>query len=126
MHLPLIDEIGVTAGDSGLRARVERALERGDRSVRRLSSAGTSVNLRCPERPGDSVTLLLDRDPPEIAGGDEPAEIVIELTARQADLFVAGELVLPTEIAAGRVAYHGPVRKFMAVAPVLRHLLAQG
>jgi hypothetical protein len=96
-----------------------------ERAALRLSSANTSVTFTCAGHPGEGVTLLLDRRPPAVVGEDEPAEIGIELTEEQCARFAAGQLVLSTAIVAGLVTYRGPVRKFMAVAPILRGLLTR-
>ena len=107
-----------------LREALERALALGGRPVQRLGSAGTSVNFVVAS--GDSaVTLLLDRRPPEVTDGGQPAEVTIELTSEQALEFAAGNLMLPNKILAGEVAYRGPVRKYLTFDPVLRALLAR-
>ena len=71
------------------------------------------------------MTLLLDREPPEVVAGVEPAEITIEMDREQAARFAAGELVLPNLILRDEVAWRGPVRKYLSLDPVLRGLLAR-
>jgi len=112
---------GTTTGT--LRAALERALALGGRPVHRLGSAGTSVTFTIAG--SDAATLLLDRHPPMICGGDEPAEIAIDLAEEQGERFLCGELTLPTDVLMGAVATRGPVRRYLALDPVLRALLAR-
>jgi phospholipid/cholesterol/gamma-HCH transport system ATP-binding protein len=105
-----------------LRRTIQRALASGDPAVNRLSYAGTSVTFRTAGTA--DITLLLDRRPPVIAGPEEPAEIVIELTAEQAARFAGGALPMPSAIVNGEVATRGPVRKYLEVDPIMRRLLA--
>jgi putative sterol carrier protein len=72
----------------------------------------------------EAATLMLDRRPPELADGDEPADVVIELSPDQAVRFLKGHLALPAAVLAGKVAAYGEVRKYLAVDPILRELLA--
>jgi hypothetical protein len=106
-----------------LRDSLERALELGGRGVDRLGAAGTSVTFEVAG--AESVTLLLDRRPPVVTGGDEPAEITVEFDADQAALFASGELVLPNAVLRGEVACSGPVRKYLALDPIVRALLGR-
>ena len=109
----------------GLRESLEQALSLGGDQVRRLGSAGTSVTFDVADMPDASVTVLLDRQPPEVANGVEPAEITIEMSAELATSFARGELALPTRIQSGEVPYSGPVRKYLSLDPILRSLLAR-
>ena len=95
-----------------MRERLGEVFAGGDPRLRRLSAAGTSVNLQITDAPQSSVTVLLDRQPPSLAGGDEPAEITIELTARQGVLFASGLLPVPSAMLGGELPYRGPVRKY--------------
>ena len=113
-----------TGSGAGLRARLERALASGDTRLSRLGAAETSVTFRNLDDPEASVTVLLDRQPPLVAGPDEPAEITIELTAAQAARFARGAFSLPNALVTGQAGHRGPVRKYLAVDPVLRGLLA--
>jgi hypothetical protein len=115
-----------TSSEAGaaLRRNLERVLASGDARLVRLSAAETSVSFRTRNAPDASVTILLDRHPPVLTDGDEPAEITIELTAAQARRLARGALLLPNALIGGEVAYTGPVRKYLAVDPVLRSLLA--
>jgi hypothetical protein len=108
-----------------LRKALEQAIKVGGPQVERLGSAGTSVTFKIARSPKRSVTLLLDRDPPEVADGGEPAEITIELSAKQAERFARGDLALPTRIANGEVSYTGPVRKYLSLDPIIRSMLAR-
>ena len=109
----------------GLRESLEGAMLLEGDQVRRLGSAGTSVTFSIVDAPKASVTLLLDRQPPAVADGSEPAEITIELTAELAASFARGELALPTRIFSGEVPYNGPVRKYLSFDPILRSLLGR-
>lgn len=115
---------GSEAGAAHLRRNLERVLASGDARLIRLSAAETSVSFQTIDDPDASVTILLDRHPPVLADGHEPAEITIELTAAQATRLARGALLLPNALIAGDVRYTGPVRKYLAVDPVLRSLLA--
>ncbi len=97
----------------------------GGSQVERLGSAGTSVTFLVADAPKRSVTLLLDRSPPEVTDGGSPAEITIELDKKQAEGFARGELALPTRIASGEIPYTGPVRKYLSLDPIVRSLLAR-
>ena len=108
-----------------LQESIERALALGGRPVLRLGSAGTSVTFTVTDDEDQSVTLLLDRHPPETIAGVEPAEITIELDIAQANLFSTGELILPNCILRDEVSWCGPVRKYLSLDPVLRGLLAR-
>jgi hypothetical protein len=112
--------------DSGLRGRLEAALdlEPGDRRRLRLSIAHTSVtfNVLGPNR--ESVTVLLDRDPPTVTDGSEPAEVMIELDSDLAERFSRGGVSLGAQLLAGAASYSGPVRKYLMVDAVVRALLA--
>ena len=108
-----------------LHESLEEALLIGGDQVRRLGSAGTSVTFLVVDAPKMSVTLLLDRDPPEVAEGSSPAEITIEMDSDQALAFARGELSLPTRILSGDIAYSGPVRKYLSLDPIVRSLLAR-
>jgi hypothetical protein len=112
------------AGAAHLRRNLERVLASGDSRLIRLSAAETSVSFQTRDAPDASVTILLDRHPPVLTDGHEPAEITIELTAAQARRLARGALLLPNALIGGEVAYTGPVRKYLAVDPVLRSLLA--
>lgn len=114
-----------TSRGTDLRPCIERALGLGGRPVHRLGSAGTSVTFRVLPAEELSVTLLLDRRPPAVVDGSEPAEITIELDADQAHRFSRGELVLPNCILRGEVACRGPVRRYLAFDPILRALLGR-
>ncbi len=108
------------AGD--LHDALSAALTCGDPIVDRLAYARTSVSFQI-EGEDDSVTLLLDRRPPELADSREPAEIDIELTPDQVARFAAGRLPMPAAVATNSVYYRGPVRKYLEVDPILRRLL---
>jgi SCP-2 sterol transfer family len=108
-----------------LRDSLERAIQLEGGQVQRLGTAGTSVTFEIADAPKASVTLLLDRQPPAVADGDEPAEITIEMDSKLATSFAKGELSLPSLILSGEVSYSGPVRKYLSFDPILRSLLAR-
>ena len=108
-----------------LRQALARALDaEGDQRLRRLSHANTSVTFEVSGSTPTKMTLLLDRNPPELHGGDQPAAITITLTPEQADRFAIGALSLPVTLASGRATWTGPVRSYLMVDAVIRSLLA--
>jgi len=115
---------GGSPGPVGLRESLERVLARQTHAVTRLAHADTTVRFVVTGNPEEAVTLLLDRRPPQAVDGDEPAEIVIELSREQAVQFVRGNLHLPPAVLEGRVTAYGQVRKYLTVDPILRRLLA--
>jgi hypothetical protein len=116
---------GRSHGSDLLRERLALAFSSGDARLTRLAGAGTSVTFRNLDAVAESVTILLDRDPPLLAGGDEPAEITVELRAEQAARLAIGAFSLPSALITGAAGFRGPVRKYLAVDPVLRGLLAR-
>jgi ABC-type transporter Mla maintaining outer membrane lipid asymmetry ATPase subunit MlaF len=114
--------LDASAGERELHRALAAMLTSPSPVVNRLSYARTSVTFRVTG--GHSpVTLLLDRRPPELAGADEPAEIELELTPRQAIDLAHGLLALPAAILRGDVSVRGPVRKYLEVEPMVRALL---
>jgi phospholipid/cholesterol/gamma-HCH transport system ATP-binding protein len=109
---------------NNLREALERVLGCGAPVLDRLSYAETSVSFRVNGH-SDAVTVLVDRRPPKVGAADEPTEVDIEMTPEQAWLLARGRLPLPDAIATGAVAYRGPVRKYLAVEPIVRRLLAE-
>jgi hypothetical protein len=107
-----------------LRERLQAIFASGDPRLARLSAADTSVRLVVTDAPEASVTMLLDRRPPALASAEEPAEITLELTLDQASQLISGALAAPAALLAGEIPYRGPVRKYLAVHPVLRGLLS--
>jgi len=108
------------------RKRIETAVLDDDLAALRLGRSGTSVAFRVGDDAGSSATLLLDRQPPEVRDGSEPAEVIIELTPETAARFLRGELVLGTAIYSGLVTCRGPVRRYLGVDPILRGQLRRG
>ncbi|MEA2172274.1 MAG: hypothetical protein QOF76_5574 [Solirubrobacteraceae bacterium] len=94
-----------------------------DGSARRLSKARTTVSF-APWGAAPEVTLLLDRRPAEVTATGS-AEVQIELGARAAERFARGELVLATALLEGEARATGPIRRYLAVDPVLRNLLRE-
>lgn len=92
----------------------------------RLARARTSVAFDVLDRPEASATLLLDRFPPHVVKGLQPAEVTVRLTVDQVRRFARGELRLPVAVAAGEVAFEGPVRRYLGVDPIIRGKLGCG
>jgi hypothetical protein len=114
-----------TDAASELVSALQHALALGGRPVYRLGSAHTSVTYEIVDEDGAAVTLLLDRHPPAIVDGNEPAEVTIAFTRAQAVRFLRGEMILPNELLAGNVTARGPVRRYLRVDPILRGLFAR-
>jgi len=112
--------------ENGLHARIERVLTARSRSVLRLGAAGTSVTFVIVHPEGDEshITLLLDREPPVLADGQD-AEVMIELDEAGAREFARGRLIMSNHLLEGHGRCRGPVRKYLAVDPILRGLLAR-
>ena len=89
--------------------------------VARLAYAGTRVALRVGGE-DHTVVMLLDRQPCEVAL-DAPADVELVLTPALARQFVSGELSMTTAVVNGSVPATGPVRRYLEVDPILRHLL---
>jgi phospholipid/cholesterol/gamma-HCH transport system ATP-binding protein len=119
MTEPLLDRASTAAA---LREALQRALRQERALVNRLSYAHTSV---CFALPDGDVTLALDQRPPVVDDAAD-ADVYIHLDEAQARQLTIGALSLPIEIAAGRVASDGPVRRYLEVEPILRALLWDG
>lgn len=87
----------------------------------RMRAAGTTVCLR-PRAGGSGVTLLLDRDPPQARPVAEPAETLIELDREDFAAVIAGDALLPVVLASREARCEGPVRRFLAITPVMHRL----
>jgi hypothetical protein len=118
------EDAGRMTGAGTLAARLRAGLAREPDLGERLAFAETSVCLTAGE--DDAVTLLLDRIPVEIRLGDEPTEVRIELPEGDLARLADGTLVLPLALVAGAGRHCGPVRRLLAVSPILRSLLAAG
>jgi hypothetical protein len=95
------------------------------RVAAKLASAGTSVAIVLADGDDACATLLLDREPIEIArGATLPAEAEIRIAAADLDRLRTEEFHLAMAMARGRVQWRGPVRKFLRVAPVIREIVA--
>ena len=95
-----------------------------DPTSRRLAeAASTSVRFVVVDAPDRGWTLRLDRHPVEADPRiDERAEIEIRGTAERLHGLYTGERLLCLELLEGHLAYRGPVRKLLAVGPMLRAL----
>jgi ABC-type transporter Mla maintaining outer membrane lipid asymmetry ATPase subunit MlaF len=107
-----------------VRDALEAAVAESRPEVERLTYAKVTVGFRVTSEPGH-VSLLLDRDVPEVHEGEGEDQINIDLTPEQALRFAAGQLRMATMICTGRVAATGPVRKYLEVDPIVQHLLSQ-
>ena len=107
-----------------LRRRLVAALDlpEGDARRTRLSIANTSMTFTVEGRP--AATVLLDRDPPRVADGSEPAEITVHFTAEAAESYGSGAVALGPVLLAGEITCNGPIRKYLMVDSVVRRLLA--
>lgn len=87
--------------------------------------AQTSVELSVKDCQGGSLPwalIHLDREPISVAPGGGQAEVGLCFSREDLRKFLTGDLQLPMAIARGDVAFSGPVRKFLRIAPVLRAL----
>ena len=105
-------------------ARLRAGLGREPELAERLAFADTTICLTAGD--GSAVTMLLSPECVEVLLGDTPAEIRAELSSESLARFADGELLLPLALAAGEGRHHGPVRRLLAVSPILRTLVAAG
>jgi hypothetical protein len=121
---PRTEELHVEPRSDLLRDRLERAIRNGGSKTQRLLAAGISVSFQVTGHPDQSVSVLLDRDPPQVLGNDEPTEITFVLTQEQAVQFARGRFRLPNALMAGKISAIGPVRKYLVIDPVVRSILS--
>jgi ABC-type transporter Mla maintaining outer membrane lipid asymmetry ATPase subunit MlaF len=114
--------VPVTEAAGRLRTALAHALESDANLARRLCRTDTSVRFTVAAQ--EAMTLLLDQDPPRVAGGDEPAEIEIALTPEQTTGLAVGQFPLAAAVFAGVVAVQGPARAYLEVDPILQGMLA--
>ncbi|MCW2985383.1 MAG: Ribonucleotide-transport ATP-binding protein transporter Mkl [Conexibacter sp.] len=118
------------AGSPGLPAptileALQQASRSGEPGARRLVHAGVTVRFRVRGSDRRGATLLLDRSPWQVVGDDEGgADVELTLSEDQAHRFALGRLSLTAAVAAEQIDVTGPVRRYLAVDPILRHLLA--
>jgi hypothetical protein len=88
----------------------------------RLMFGQTTVRLIVEDRDHQQLLLLLDREPVEVVEGMDGLEA-------ETDIWITSELLgrlweenfhLAMAIAKGHVTFHGPVRKFLRVMPILQ------
>ena len=89
----------------------------------RLARARTSVAIQVGDDPRSGVTLRCEGNGASVERAVRPAEVGIQLTAEQASRFGHGRLALPVLLVEGEIACSGPVRRFLAVEPILRSLI---
>lgn len=111
------DVVERAVGD--LRALI-RAVADDSAAGARAALADTTVQIKLSDE--YTVTLFLDREPVELDTAEHDAEIELAMTGRQLEQLIRGELALAMEIAHGRIAYSGPVRKFLRIIPILRRV----
>lgn len=87
----------------------------------RLAQAGTTIALDFGAR---QLTVRLDREPIEVEeGADSGAESSISGTEEQwMPIFVGGNIGIA--LARGELEWSGPVRKFLRIFPIFRHVYA--
>lgn len=87
----------------------------------RLGRTGTTVRISLREDPGEALTLLLDRQPPELHDGDQTTvtESSLEIEAVALAGVLDRSVRLAVAVIDGRATYHGPIRKFLRVTPIL-------
>ena len=112
-----------TAIVSALRAALTGVFAEDAAEVARLAYAGTRVALRVGGE-DRTVVMLLDRVPCEVVF-DAPADVELVLTPADARRFMSGELPMTAAVLSGSVRATGPVRRYLEVDPILRHLLRQ-
>lgn len=95
------------------------------RASERMALADTTVRLELTDGPGYAITILLNRAPIALSEVEEEAQITLAMTAIQLEELTRGELAVAMEIAHGRIAYSGPVRRFLRVLPILRRVSRQ-
>lgn len=86
-----------------------------------LARANTTVRIELADDPELAVTLLLDRDPIEVADANTDAEVRMSIVSVDLARLYSPDFHLAMAIFRGRVGYVGPVRKFLRVTPVVRH-----
>ena len=122
--IPPTPELRPPGAAAAFAVQLQDGLARRPELGERLAFAETSVCLRAGR--SQAVTLLLDRLPPEVHVGAQPAEVEVELPRGALDKLAAGELLLPLALMAGEARHAGPVRRLLGVSPILRSLLAAG
>lgn len=96
-----------------------RGIEADPDLAERLTHAETTACIRIAGT-AEGVTLLFDRDPPQIRPAPEPTEIEIENAKEDARNVLDGEELPPLLLLSGRALHRGPVRRVLRVAPILR------
>jgi hypothetical protein len=86
----------------------------------RLALAATTITITLADEPALSTTLMLDRSPIEIVGGERDSEARIWIASVDLQRIWSIDFHLPMAIAKGRVRIAGPVRKFLQIVPILR------
>jgi hypothetical protein len=124
-------ERGQTDVGAAARAYTEAALDRfcaameaaaqDERLSSVLARANTTVRICLADDPELCITLLLDRNPIEVADTDAPAEVEMSIVSVDLARLYSPDFHLAMAISRGRVRYTGPVRKFLRVTPVVRH-----
>jgi hypothetical protein len=95
-----------------------------ERVAAKLASAGTSVTIVLADQDDVRATLMLDGDTVEIARGTAlAAASEIRITTPDLERLFSEEFHLAMAMARGRLAWSGPVRKFLRVAPVISNIL---
>lgn len=88
----------------------------------KVRQAGVLVRMDCTDRAVQPIFLILDEDPVRVTldpPGRRP-DVVLTMTTESLEAGVRDGVALPLRILSGEVRFHGPVRKFLRVLPVLR------
>lgn len=87
----------------------------------RLGRTGTTVRISLRETPDAVLTLLLDRQPPELHQGDESTvtESSLEIEAPALAGILDRSVRMAVAVIDGRATYDGPIRKFLRIMPIL-------
>ena len=119
-----VDSAWASMNPDELFERVEASLRAADPGTHgRLARARTSVAIQVGEDPRSGVTLRCEGDGATVERAVRPAEVNIRLTAEQASRFGHGRLPLPVMLVEGEIVCSGPVRRFLAIEPMLRSLI---
>lgn len=114
------DETLATTAMDALVAAFTKAIDDPETSDR-LGRTGTSVRISLREAPDEVLTLLLDRQPPELHQGDEVTvtESSLDIEAPALAGILDRSVRMAVAVIDGRATYDGPIRKFLRVMPIL-------
>jgi hypothetical protein len=105
----------------GLRSLI-RAIAEDPAASARIALADTTVRIKLSDGSPYAPTLCFERESIELTEDADETEIELAMTALELEQLTRGELEVAMEIAEGRIAYSGPVRKFLRIVPILRRV----